>query len=140
MLLLGTLPVRLIRKQTMRKSIAWAAIVALLAGCVTTAKFEDKLNSWVGHSEDDLVRSWGPPSGVYETANSKYLTYARSAQGYVPGVAPSYQSYAVGNTVYTRPVGGSPGFAYSQQCNATFELVGGVIRSWRWEGNACRSN
>jgi hypothetical protein len=121
------------------KRIVYAAIAFALAGCATTENFERKLQSWVGNTEDALVRSWGPPSSVYETGQSKYLTYARGAQGYIPGVAPSYQTTRIGNTYTTQAVGGSPGYTYNQHCTATFELVGGIISSWRWEGNACRS-
>ena len=117
-----------------------AVLICLtLTACATTANYEKVLASWVGSSEDNLVRSWGPPDSVYEGAGSKYLTYMRASQGYVPGVAPTYQSNVIGNTVYTQAVGGSPGYTYNTRCKTVFELVGGTITSWRWEGNACRS-
>ena len=121
----------------MIRILAAAICISLLLGCATSQRYEEMLNTWVGKNEEELVRSWGPPSSVYDSGRSKFLTYARSAQGYVPGAAPSYRGYVIGNTVYTRPIGGSPGYAYTQQCVTSFETVGGVIRSWRWEGNAC---
>ena len=115
-------------------------ICGLLLGCATTAKYEKILDSWIGSTEDRLVRSWGPPDSVYDSPSQRYLTYMDSRQGYVPGTAPTYQSYAIGNTVYTKPVGGSQGYSYSMHCKTTFEIADGRITSWRYEGNSCRSN
>ena len=111
----------------------------LLVGCATTANYEKVLNSWVGSQESALVSSWGPPSSVYQSDGVKYLTYSKSNSGYIPGVAPSYQTTYVGNTAYTNPVGGSPGFAYNSNCSTTFTVANRVITNWRYEGNACRS-
>jgi hypothetical protein len=112
-------------------------LCSILTACATTAAYEKILSSWVGSSENDLVRSWGPPDSVYENSGTKYLTYSKSEHGYVPGVAPTYRTNVVGNTAYTRAVGGSPGYAISQQCKTSFELVGGQVVSWRHEGNGC---
>lgn len=119
--------------------IAIVMLALLLAGCATTANFEKILQDSVGRPEADLIQAWGPPSSVYESGESKYLTWQRGSSGYVPGVAPTYRTYAIGNTLYTQPTGGSPGFAYTNHCKYTLELVRGVVRSWRWEGNACRA-
>lgn len=114
-------------------------LLGLLLGCVTTANYEAILQSWVGKPEIDLLHSWGPPSSVYESGGIKFLTYDKSSQAYIPGTAPSYQSTVVGNTVYTHSVGGSPGYAISQNCRTTFELSSGLVTSWRWDGNACKA-
>src|SRR5712691_308998 len=114
-------------------------IAVLVAGCATTENYEKMLASWIGASEDQLVSVWGPPDRVYNTDSSKYLTFARSAQGYVPGTAPSYQSQIIGNQVFTQQVGGSPGFAFTRQCITTFTITNERVSSWRWEGNACKS-
>lgn len=116
-----------------------AVMLMLLGGCATTAKFETLLNSWVGSTEDQLVRRWGPPSSTYETGGTKYLTYVQSSSGYVPGVAPSYQTQVIGNTAYTRPTGGMPGYGYTDRCTVNFAVQNGQIVSWRYEGNMCRS-
>ena len=110
-----------------------------IAGCATTANYEKILNSWTGSNESSLVSSWGPPTRVYESDDVRYLTYSKSNSGYVPGVAPSYQTTYVGNTAYTTPVGGYSGFAYNNNCTTTFTITNKVITSWRYEGNACRS-
>ena len=123
----------------MKKLLFLIIPLVLLFGCATTANYEKVLNSWVGSQESALVSSWGPPSSVYQSDRVKYLTYSKSNSGYVPGVAPSYQTTYVGNTAYTSPVGGSPGFAYNSNCSTTFTVTSGVITNWRYEGNACRS-
>jgi hypothetical protein len=120
-------------------SIILIASLSLLPGCATTANYEATLKTWIGSTEDQLVSSWGPPTSTYETGNSKYLTYTRSSQGYIPGQAPSYQTTYYGNTAYTTPVGGSEGFAYTAICKTTFTIQNDRIVNWRWEGNSCRS-
>jgi hypothetical protein len=114
-------------------------LTLILLGCATTANYEKLLSSWVGSPESALISSWGPPSSVYESDGTKYLTYSKSNSGYIPGVAPSYQTTYVGNTAYTTPVGGYAGFAYSNNCSTTFTISNKTITNWRYEGNACRS-
>ncbi len=121
----------------MKKIILLLAV--LLAGCATSANYEKLLDSWTGSTESALVATWGPPSSVYELDGTRYLTFNKSGSGYIPGVAPTYQTKWVGNTPYTTQVGGSPGYSYATNCNTTFILQGQVIKSWRYEGNACRS-
>ncbi len=122
----------------MRK-IALGLLCLTLSACATTEKYEAVLRSWVGHNEDELISSWGPPTGVYESGNNKYLTYQNSNSGYVPGVAPTYQTTLIGNTLYTNAIGGSPGYSYTNHCKTTFTVTNNVIQSWRWEGNSCKS-
>lgn len=122
----------------MRRLIS-AVVLTLLAGCATTAKYEENLQGWIGKPEQDLVRAWGAPNSVYATGGIKFLTYAKTRQGYVPGMTPSYQTQVIGNTVVSTPVGGSPGHAYTRQCDTTFEVSAGVVSSYRFEGNACKA-
>lgn len=113
--------------------------ICLLVACATTEKYEAILKSWVGLPERELIQSWGPPDSVYESSGVKYLTYSKSGAGYVPGIAPTYQTTVTGNTAYTRSYGGSPGYAYNLRCKTSFTIENEVIQSWRWEGNACRA-
>src|SRR5882672_9264952 len=122
----------------MRIVIRLLAVAALLAGCATSANYEKMLASWIGQSEDDLVRNWGPPDNVYNGSTSRYLTYMRVWQGYMPGSGPYYRPTMVGNRLYAYPYGGSPGYVYTESCKTTFELADGRIARWRWEGDACR--
>jgi uncharacterized protein YceK len=45
----------------MKKLIYLCVMVMLVSGCATTAKYEAKLNTWIGTSEDSLIASWGVP-------------------------------------------------------------------------------
>jgi hypothetical protein len=115
-----------------------AALVVTLGGCATTENYEKMLNTWVGAPELDLVRKWGPPTSSYDSSGVRFLTWDRGGQAYVPGTAPSYQTQRIGNTYYTQPVGGSPGYVIHRRCVTTFEVKDGRVNSWRWEGNACK--
>lgn len=109
----------------------------LLSGCATTAKYEKALNSWLGSSELELVRQWGPPQQAYEAGGSKFLVYSNSGTVYIPGQAPSYQTNYYGNTAYTTPYGGVPAQNIAVSCETTFEVVDDVITNWTWRGNNC---
>ncbi|HHM5293883.1 TPA: hypothetical protein ACRMRV_006294, partial [Pseudomonas aeruginosa] len=112
-------------------------VIAVLAGCATTAKYENVLNSWVGSSEIDLIRAWGPPQQAYNSGESRFITYTNSSNIYMPGVSPSYTTTYYGNTAYTTSSGGSPAQNIPLSCTTTFELKNGVILSWQWQGNHC---
>jgi hypothetical protein len=131
------LVIRLTVIKNMKKVIFLLTLI--LSGCATTANYEKLLSSWVGSPESALISSWGPPSSVYESDGTKYLTYSKSNSGYIPGVAPSYQTRYVGNTAYTTPIGGYSGFVYNNNCSTTFTVSNKTITNWRYEGNACRS-
>ena len=121
----------------MQKTIALIAILFALAGCATTANYEKILQSWVGETELNLIRKWGPPRQSYEAGASKFLVYSSSRNVYLPGTAPSYTTTVIGNTAYTNPVGGTPGQNIGLSCQTTFEISGERIVSWRWQGNDC---
>lgn len=123
----------------MLKPMCLVVGLLLVAACATTKKYEAMLTTWVGKPDSALLQSWGPPDSVYENSGVQYLTYFKSRSGYVPGIAPSYQTTFIGNTAYTSAVGGSPGYAFSKKCKTTFAVTGGFIQNWRYEGNACKS-
>jgi hypothetical protein len=118
-------------------SLIFAALVSL-SGCATTANFEKMLSTWVGVSEENLISRWGPPTRAYASGRTKYLTFDKSATGYVPGTPPTYSTTVIGNTAYTNTHGGTSGYVYTKNCSTTFTITNGVVSSWRWEGNACR--
>jgi hypothetical protein len=108
-----------------------------LASCATEQNYQKLLDTWVGSNEGNLIASWGPPDSVYESDGTKYLTYSKSSTGYFPGTPPSYQTTMIGSTAYTTAVGGTSGFAYSNNCKTTFTIQNRTITSWRYEGNRC---
>lgn len=114
-------------------------LVIFLLGCATTAGYERKLASFNGATELELIRAWGPPQQTYETNGFKFLTYSSSRIISVPGVAPNYTTTVMGNTAYTQRVGGYGGMTASRSCQTTFELKEGIVVSWKWQGNDCKS-
>jgi hypothetical protein len=110
-----------------------------IVGCATTANYEKILSSWVGAKEIDLVRAWGAPDNQYESSGTKFLTYQKSNNIYMPGTAPTYSTTMIGNKAYTSSSGGSPAYNIQMFCKTTFEVKNERIVSWRWEGNGCKA-
>jgi hypothetical protein len=128
--------------QVLRRTLTclrWPIFIGALTSCATSAKYEKILASWTGHSETELLDSWGPPDSIYESNDTKYLTYIRGNTTLFPDTAPSYQNTIAGNTIYTNQIGGMSPFVVSRHCKTTFAARDGIIRSWRWEGNACKA-
>jgi hypothetical protein len=114
-------------------------VVLGLAACGTTAGYEAVLASYVGGPESALIDRWGPPDSVYEAGGTKYLTYSNNHTSYVPGIPPTYNTTCSFGYCTSIPVGGSSGYTLDERCRTTFEVEGGTVTSWRWQGNACRA-
>src|SRR5467141_1139575 len=109
----------------MSKRLGCAVILAAATiGCATQEGYEKVLNSYAGASEAALLAQWGPPDNVYASdAGTKYLTYSTSRSGYMPGVPPTYQTSCSFGYCTTTPIGGSPGYAYTDTCKTSFKIV-----------------
>ena len=117
-----------------------AALAAATVGCATEQGYKERLNSYVGGSEASVLANWGPPDRVYDSdAETRYLTYARSSSGYVAGVPSSFQTSCSFGLCTSTPVGGAPGYSYTNSCTTFFKLVRGTVQSWGFRGNACRA-
>jgi hypothetical protein len=90
--------------------------IVALEGCATTANYEAKLQSWIGHSESELIASWGPPSNSYTSGEVTSLAYGGSN----------------GAVIYN-------GAVIPVNCTTTFTLVNHVVTNWTWKGNSCKS-
>lgn len=121
-----------------KKVFALAIVGLLLAACASSEAYEKKLTSWIGQSESSLIASWGPPNRAYETGGTKYLTWSSSGSVTLPGQQPTYHTTVIGSTAYTSAVGGSSPTTINLHCETTFIVAGGIIQSWRWQGNRCR--
>ena len=130
---------------TVRAFLKSVAILAVLAGCETTAAYEAKLQLWVGRHVDELVRAWGPPNGTYTFRDgSRVIQFARERTVSVPGqttlrpiLAPATGGSGGSRTIYVEEHVSEPHLlAFS--CETTFDVdAKGVIRAWRWRGNDC---
>ncbi len=113
--------------------LALAALIALSA-CATVEKYEAMLNTWNGQPERALVSSWGTPNRVYESGGTRWLTYVKTETTNISGTAPTYHKNSKGDWV---PIGGSEARSYTQTCETTFEIEGGVVRRWSHKGDGC---
>lgn len=111
----------------------------LLSGCATEAKYNNKLNTWLGQDELKLIHRWGPPQRTYETGGSKFLTYVDSGNVVMPGTPPSYTTNVYGSTAYTTATPGMPAQNIALDCETTFEIKDAKITDWSWRGNNCVS-
>ena len=108
-----------------------------LAACGTTEGYEKILASYVGNPESALLTQWGAPHSVYESGGTKYLTYSSSRTFSVPGTPPTYNTTCNLGYCTSIPVGGSSGYTSERRCRTTFEVQGGTVTSWRYQGNNC---
>lgn len=111
----------------------------ILSGCATTKGYEQRLNSWMGASEANLIRSWGVPKNVFNSGGRRYFVYNSSRNIYIPGTSPTYTTTIYGNTAYTTSSGGSSPTNINMQCETTFEIQNGRVSSWRYRGNDCKA-
>jgi hypothetical protein len=135
----------------MRKVIALLLGLGL-CGCASTAKYEVKLNNWIGASEDSLVASWGVPNKTYTLPDGKKALEFVSKEtvqtgGYLYSIPQTtYQSGTIGDksysgtsTTYATEI--SPVRDYKIFCKTSFIIDNnGKVESWHHEGNNCVSN
>jgi len=119
----------------MRRSIVLAGLL-LVAGCAYPgAQHAAALNALVGKTEADLVRTYGVPVRSVETGGSKFVEYSTHRIESFPE-GPFWGGYG-----WAGRWGGWGGFGYPDieqfDCNTTFELKDGVVKSWTLRGNAC---
>jgi hypothetical protein len=119
----------------MKRGLIVAALA--LAGCQTTEGFDKFASGFVGQSEAAIIGRFGVPDKTYEAGGTKYLAFTRSQTSYSPGVAPSYQSNVIGNTVYTTSVGGMAPSVYTANCTLNFQITKGVVSGYSFNGNGC---
>jgi len=135
----------------MRKLIALLLCLGL-CGCASTAKYEAKLNNWIGVSEDSLVASWGVPNKTYNMSDGKkameYMHKETVQTGGYTYTTPesTYQSGTIGNKPYsgtstTNVTETVPVQNYKLSCKTTFIINNsGKVESWSHDGNNCVSN
>jgi len=123
-----------------------------LPGCATTSKYEAKLNTWIGASEDSLIASWGVPDKEYRMSDGKkaiaYVHKDTFQTGGYTRTEPqtTYQAGTIGGTPYsgtstTYVTETIPVQNYKLSCKTSFIINNnGKIESWHHEGNNCVAN
>ena len=134
----------------MKKILVYLIFLGL-AGCATTAKYEAKLNSWIGIGDNALIASWGIPDKTYEMREGKKAveygyrriihsggySYSRPQTVYHSGTIGG-QSYSGESTVYVTET--EPVRRHKVSCKTTFIIdKDGIIENWHHKGNHCVS-
>jgi hypothetical protein len=103
-----------------------------LAGCVDQlAERQAYLSHLVGQPETTLLQQMGVPTRTYETAGMKFLAYDEHRVDIISAF-PMYGPFFMG--WYG---GGFPPQVIDQQCETTFAVSDGTVRSFTLRGNAC---
>lgn len=52
-------------------------LICTLSGCVKSRQTlqMEALNSWMGYTEEEVIKGWGTPSRVYKAGDKKFLTF-----------------------------------------------------------------
>jgi hypothetical protein len=114
------------------RCVVLVVLTALVAGCVDgLAARQAYLSRFVGQPEAALVEQMGVPTRSYETAGAKFLAYDEHRVDIIPGF-PGYGPFFGG--WYG---GGLPPQIVDWQCETTFQVTDGTVRSFTLRGNAC---
>ena len=121
----------------------------LLAACATGPDRTMVLNSLVGQSETEAVRTLGVPSRSYETAGRKFLAYREERAQILDGGGGFFGGgFYGGGFGYGTGFGSAfgPSFGYGaafpaevipRVCETTLEVAGGRVTGWSLRGNSC---
>lgn len=128
-----------------RVLIVMAALLAIVAaGCKSNGNSEaakqrmsEAMDSWMGHSRDDLIAGWGPPSQEMQGSNGTIIVYEYTGQIVVPGRSQTHVNVygydgggsAYGTTTY-QPAQAIPWSAYRE----FFLDADGKVYRWAWKG------
>ncbi len=127
----------------MRKTLLLAATLAI-AGCAyPSPQHVQALNALVGKSETDLIRTYGVPNRTYDSGGHKFLAYSRNRIETIPG-EPGFGPWGFGygggygwGGYGWGGYGGFPPEVVQRDCETTFELAAGIVKTWSLRGNAC---
>lgn len=97
--------------------------VALLAGCATSAGFDQRMSAYIGRSEGDLVASLSVPARSFQTPEGRrFVQYERRR----------VQASSMGGWGWRGGVD-----VTTWDCNVTFEVTGGRVEGFTSRGNDC---
>jgi hypothetical protein len=90
------------------------------------------LDQFVGHPDSELVQKLGMPTRTYQTGGMKYLVYTESRLEFVSPL-PSYG----GPPPWVGAYGAPPPQVVNLECETTFAVAAGVVKSYTLRGNGC---
>ena len=117
------------------RPVALLCLVALMGACGNElAQRQAFLNQFIGHPDQDLVQKLRVPNRTYTTGGVKYLAYDENRVALIPPLP----SYGPGPWWFNGGYGGGPPpQAVKLQCETTFTVADGVVKSYSLRGNAC---
>jgi len=120
-------------------------LVVALGGCMgLREKTQQKMDAWVGASDDQLVSRYGAPHGVYTTSTgARVLTYDFSETSTSGGDTRRVQTTSTevrgGKlvTVHGEQVVTEPTKLVTHQCDVHFTLRNNRVTEVSWQGSSC---
>lgn len=118
----------------MRHTLPLLSLLALSA-CAVGPSLDERLATYVGRSELELVSTLGVPTRSYETGGQKFLQYEDNRTVAVPG---GFVGGPWGGPWGRGYYGGFSTTAYAPvQCDVTFALREGRVASYVYRGQGC---
>jgi len=117
-------------------------VVLGLAACASQANYREKVDTWVGKTESELVGSeWGDPQNTYDLeGGSRILSYSKthSSGGLFPliGIGIGSGGGGGGGIGIGASTGGGGGGRF---CETNFTVVDGIITEVSFQGDGCSS-
>jgi hypothetical protein len=117
---------------------AAAAALLLLGACATGPTLAQRLSTFVGRGEGDLVAELGVPVRTYEAEGRRFLQYERRRSVLYPGYGGWGGPWGPGFGRYGGWGGwGAPPTVVVSECDITFALRGGRVEGFTMRGDAC---
>ncbi|WP_426959307.1 hypothetical protein [Muricoccus radiodurans] len=105
----------------------------LLAACATGPTLPERLATYVGRSEAELVGSLGVPVRTYDAGGQRFLQFEERRNVAMPG-----DTFLYGRGLYgARAWVGSPAAYVPVQCDLTFALRAGRVEGFSYRGDGC---
>jgi len=137
----------------MKKTVflSFAALLTLSACDVPTVQQRKVLDSMIGKSDVDVLRTFGVPTRTYQASGHDFLAYIDNETNYSPGTGGwgwgwgggpwgGYGGWGGGWGGYGGWGGGFGGFPpsyYNTTCQTTFELTNSRVVGWTMRGDGC---
>ena len=138
------------------RSFSLALLLAVSACAVPSPAQRKVLDSMIGRSETDLLRTFGVPSRSFNADGHLFLAYVQDESSYFPG-SPGFGYGGFGYGGFGGfggfgygggfggfgPYGYGGGFGgfgpsyYQSSCTTTFEVTGSKVAAWNVRGDGC---
>ncbi|HEY8611017.1 MAG TPA: hypothetical protein VIL69_06970 [Roseomonas sp.] len=119
--------------QSMRRALP---LLLALSACAVGPTIDERLSTYVGRSELELVTALGVPTRSYETGGQRFLQYEQQRTVAMPGgfVGGPWSPWGYGRGFY----GGFSTTTYAPvQCDLTFTMREGRVAAFAYRGQGC---